>query len=593
MDRDIPEAAAEVRYRFGAYCLIPGQRLLLRGNEPMGIGARAFAVLVALVERAGTVVSAQELMRAAWPGVVVEEANLRVQVGTLRRLLKDSSNKRRAIETIPLQGYCFVFPVERTAKGSPEPPPGGVVQHSLPVELTSTVGRDATIDSLVRAIERRRLITLTGPGGIGKTTVALTVARKCMVAYPDGVYFVDLASITDPRVVPVAIASALGAAVPWEDPAGGLVAHLHGKQLVLILDTCEHLIEPVTLLTEKLLASLPQLRILATSRETLRARGEWVHRLQPLAVPPDLPGLRAADIVNYPAVELFIQRVASSVEGFELRDSDAPFVSQICRQLDGLPLAIELAAAHVDEIGLREVAACLNERLSILTRGRRTALPRQQTLAATMQWSYDLLSALERTVLGRLAVFPGSFTAGAAHAVATYDMNKHEARAALSSLHAKSLLTVEIGSEVVLYRLLYTTRCFATEKELPSGNWQATQRKHARFVLDAMRCAERDSGTLDAPVWTARYGHLSEDVRSALDWAFSPAGDRALAVCLTAASSPLWFVLSLPSWPLRRQRRDIVDEVSHGRVGRADPAQSTHTIEEENRSRVIDGVAVV
>jgi predicted ATPase/DNA-binding winged helix-turn-helix (wHTH) protein len=545
VDRGGSSVTVDTLYRFGTHCLIPRQRLLLSGNEPVHIGGRAFAILVALVERAGGVVSAQELLRIAWPGVVVEEANLRVQIGTLRKLLENKAAKGRVIETVPLQGYCFVAPVERIAGEAAERPAIEAIRHNLPAEPTSTVGRDETIETLVEVIGRRRLVTITGPGGIGKTTVALAVVRKCMAGFPDGVRFVDLSPITDARLVPTALASALDMAVLSEEPVAGLIAHLSGKRLMLVLDTCEHLIEAVTLLTERLLAGAPYIRIVATSRETLRASGEWVHRLQPLAVPPDVPSLPADDVLSYPAVELFVQRVAAYVDGFGLRDCDAALASSICRQLDGIPLAIEFAAAHVDEMGLREVATRLSDRLAILIGGRRTALPRHQTLLATLEWSYDLLSAQERTVLRHLSVFRGSFTAEAACTVAAYDMEKRQAYAVLSNLHAKSLVTAEIGSEVVLYRLLDTTRCFAAEKEMSAGDWEATQGRHARFVLETMRCAEREWETEEATAWTTRYGYLIEDVRGALEWAFSSVGDRKLAVALTAASSPLWFALSL------------------------------------------------
>jgi predicted ATPase/DNA-binding winged helix-turn-helix (wHTH) protein len=547
---DTSSGAVDTVYRFGIHSLIPRRRLLLAGNEPLQVGSRAFAILVALVERAGTVVSAQELIRIAWPGVVVEEANLRVQIGALRKLLEDGASKLRAIETVPTQGYSFVVPVERAAAdevaaGEAKQSVVAAAPNNLPTQLSTTIGRDETVAMLVEAVGQRRLITLTGPGGIGKTTVALAVARQCVSRYPDGVRFVDFSPLSDSRLVPTALASVFEIAVVSEDPVAGLVAHLNGKRLVLVLDTCEHLIEPVTALTETLLANLPGLRILATSRETLRAAGEWVHRLQPLAVPPDVPSLRAADIASYPSVELFVQRVAAALDGYELRDSDAPFVSTICRQLDGIPLAIEFAAARVEEMGIREVSALLGDRLAILTKGRRTALPRHQTLAATLEWSYDLLSPQERAVLRHVSVFRGSFTSEAARTVATYDMEKRQASAALSNLHAKSLLTAEISTAAVLYRLSDTTRYFAIEKEVAAGDWEATQRRHAQFVLEAVQRAEVEWETLEADVWTARYDYLLEDVRGALEWAFSAAGESELAVRITAGSSPLWFALSL------------------------------------------------
>jgi predicted ATPase len=413
------------------------------------IGTRALTILIALVERAGTMVPPRELLRIGWPGVVVEPANLRVQIGTLRKLLEDRTGKGGVIETIPQRGYCFVAPVERIPHNL------GAVESNLPAQLTTIVGHDETIEALVQAISQRRLITLTGPGGVGKTTLALAAARKYISRYPAGARFVDFAEIVDARLVPTLCASALGIATPSQDPVADLIANLQGTELLLILDTCEHLIGPVTLLTEKLLTSLPQLRILTTSRETLRAHGEWLFRLQPLALSA--------------AVELFLQRAANFGDGLELRDGDTSLVARICQQLDRLPLAIELAAAHVDEMGLRELAARLDQHVSILTRGRRTAPPRHQTLAASLEWSYDLLPAKERTVLQRLSALRGPFTAEAARAIATYDLDPRESKAILSGLHAKSLVTAEIGRDVVLYRLLDTTRSFAAQA--PPREW--------------------------------------------------------------------------------------------------------------------------
>ncbi len=545
--------SADRIYRFGAYCLVPRQRVLLLENEPVPIGSRAFAILVALVERAGSIVSAPELIRIAWPGVVVDEANLRVQIGSLRKLLGGGTSKRRTIDTVPLQGYCFVMPVEQVSARSSEPPVEATHEHNLPAELTTTVGRQETVGLLSEAVSSRRLITITGPGGIGKTTVALAVARRCLSQFLDGARFVDFSPISDPQLVTTVVASKLGIGALSEDPMAGLLAHLTGKQLLLVLDTCEHVVETIAVLTETLLAHLPEIRILTTSREALRAAGEWVHRLQPLPVPPEAASQRAAEIMTYPSVDLFVQRVAANLDQFELRDADAPFVSTICRQLDGIPLAIEFAAAHVEEIGLREVAARLNDRFSILSRGRRTALARHQTLAATLEWSYDLLPERERTVLRHLSVFRGAFTGDAVRAVATYDLEKQQASVALSNLHLKSLVTVNIGAEVVLYRLLDTTRLFAAQKQEPTGERESAQRRHAHYVLGALQAAEREWETQEAAAWTARYGYLIEDARGALEWAFSPAGDRELGVLLTAAASPLWFALSL----LEEYRRHI------------------------------------
>jgi predicted ATPase/DNA-binding winged helix-turn-helix (wHTH) protein len=528
------ERPLELTYTFGAYRLVPKERKLLLANEPIHIGSRAFAILVALVERAGTIVSADELMRLVWPGITVDDANLRVQLGSLRKALARGEGGRHAIETVPLRGYCFVLPVVKSKAGAASPA-SAVAEHNLPSSLTPTVGRGDAIELLSKSLGSHRLVTIIGPGGIGKTTVALAVARRSLALFAHGARFVDFSSLSEPQLVASALASALGISVLSQDQFAGLVAHLRGKSMLILLDTCEHVVDSAAALAETLLAELPDIRILATSREALRARGEWVHRLPSLSLPPITERLTAAEALAFPSVELFVQQATANLNQFELNDADAPVVAAICRRLDGIPLAIEFAAARVDELGLREIAARLNDRFSVLTRGRRTALPRHQTLGATLSWSYDLLRPDEQAMLRRLAVFRGRFSAAAVVAVAEGDAGgRREAMDALSNLFVKSLLTVHMDGEIVLYRMLDTTRAFAAEKLAESGKLGAISRRHAAYVCVALGDAERHWGVEDATPWIGKYEHLIDDVRGALDWAMSVAGDRELGGRITS-----------------------------------------------------------
>jgi DNA-binding winged helix-turn-helix (wHTH) protein len=267
-------------------------------DEPIHLGSRAFAVLVALVERAGTIVSADELMQLVWPGITVDEANLRIQLGSLRKALARGEGGRHAIETIPLRGYCFVLPVNQSA--SPVPTTGIEVENNLPILLTPTIGRDETVELLARSLSAHRLVTIIGPGGIGKTTVAVAVARRSLTLFPDGARFVDFSSLTEPRLVASALASTLGISVLSQDPLVGLIARLRGRLMLIVFDTCEHVVDAAAALTQTLLAELPDIRILATSREALRAKGEWVHRLPSLPLPPVAEGLKAIDALPFP-----------------------------------------------------------------------------------------------------------------------------------------------------------------------------------------------------------------------------------------------------------------------------------------------------
>ena len=555
-------------YAFGTFRLVPQERKLLLANEPVHLGSRAFAILVALVERAGTIVSADELMRLVWPGVTVEEANLRVQLGSLRKALARGDGGRGAIETVPLRGYCFVIPVFQTA--GPAYSASGEAEHNLPTSLTQTVGRTGVIELLVQSLASHRLVTILGPGGIGKTTVALAVARQSLPQFTDGARFVDFSALSEPRLVASALASALGISVLSEDPLTGLIAHLRGKPLLIVLDTCEHVVEAAATLAETLLAQLPAIRILATSREALRAKGEWVHRLPSLPLPPAVEGLTAAAAIGFASVELFVQQATANVDQFELNDGDAPIVAGICRRLDGIPLAIEFAAARVDELGLREIAARLNDRFAVLTRGRRTALPRHQTLSATLSWSYDLLQPNEQVMLRQLAVFRGPFTADAVVAVSEAEAGRRRgAMDTLSNLFVKSLLTAAIDGEIVLYRMLDTTRAFAAGKLAESGELAIMSHRHATYLCAALGDAERQWEAEDATLWIGKYGHLIDDVRGALDWAMTAAGDRELGGQIASLSATLWFALSLLEEYGRRIETALVAGRSHGY---ADPA---------------------
>jgi DNA-binding winged helix-turn-helix (wHTH) protein len=395
--------------------------LLLEADRPVRLGSRAFQILIALVERPGELVSKEELIARVWPNTVVEEASVRVHVAALRRILGDGQAGNRYVATIPGRGYCFVAPVSQSDGSSG---PAEVLhastdapEHSLPAPLTRMVGREAIADDLAAQLLRERLITLVGPGGIGKTTVAVAVAQRLSNSYDDGVRFVDLVPLADPLLVQSAVASTLGLPVRSENSLPSLLAFLKEKRMLLVLDNCEHVIEPVAAFAAQVLAIAPGVHIFATSREPLFVSGERVKRLSPLPFPLS-PNPTAAEAMTSPAVQLFVERAAASIDGFELRSTDVPTVVEICRRLDGIPLAIELAAACVDVFGVRGLASGLDDRFRLLTRGRRTALPRHRTLAAVLDWSYGLLAEPERAILRRLSIFAGDFTLESASAVA-------------------------------------------------------------------------------------------------------------------------------------------------------------------------------
>jgi predicted ATPase/DNA-binding winged helix-turn-helix (wHTH) protein len=532
---------------FGSFRLIPTQRVLLDDGKPLRLGSRALDILVTLVESAGETIPKEKLIARAWPDTVVDEGALRVHVAALRKALGDGRAGNRYIANVPGRGYRFVAPVARMPRQPAIAPTNGMaVRGNLPAPLTRIVGRDDIIAALAAQLAQRRLLTLVGPGGIGKTTVAVAVAESVSASYDDGVWFVGLASLPDPDLVTSALGTALGISLPGANTISGLVGWLRDKRALIVLDSCEHVIGAVAAIAEAILKAAARVSILATSREPLRAEGEWLHRLASLALPPASVDLSPAEALRYPAVELFDDRATAVVDGFTLAEGDVPAVLEICRKLDGVPLAIELAAARVDVFGIKGLAARLDDRFTVLTSGRRTALPHHQTLRAAMDWSYELLPEIEQIILRRVAVFQGDFTIDAAAAVATDDrINTADVFEAIANLATKSLISTDISSDATYHRLLDTTRAYALEKLGDSGELEAIARHHAEYCRDLFERAETEWETRPAAEWLGDYGRQIDNLRAALDWAFSPSGDASIGVALTPAAAPLWMHLSL------------------------------------------------
>ncbi len=566
-------------YRFLAAELHPAWRVLRVDGQDCQVGARAFDLLLALVERRDRVVSKSELLDLVWPNVVVEENNLQVHISSLRKLLGP-----KAIATIPGRGYRFVAPLREEKPASGEPEVGAISRPelaaaarpsktNLPANRPALLGRADDVQLLASLLASHRLVTVVGAGGIGKSRLAQAVAESEVERWRDGAWWIELAGLADAALLPHAVAQQLGLSIP-EREAGlqVLVDGLEPQQMLLVLDNCEHLLEPVAVFVERLLQAAPALRVLATSQEPLRMQAEQQYRLEPLAVPRDasVPGAR-----GYGALMLFESRVRAAAPRFELAEADLPLAIDLCRQLDGLPLAIELAAARVPILGLRTVHARVRERFLLLTAGTRTALRRHQTLRATMDWSHALLSEAQRVVFRRLGVFSGGFTMELAQAVCADDERDEWAvLEQLSALVEKSLAVAD-ACEPVRYRLLESPRAFAIEHLATSGETAAILKRHAAAMLQFLQRA--DDGNMDSTLRTDEYAGLVlpelDNLRAAYAWAAGEGGDGAVAITLAAHAGPLIdYSSEFAEWLLAQQphlRPGVVDDATEARFWRA------------------------
>lgn len=540
------QSAASTTKSFGPFTLDLTERRLERDGRPVPLASRAIDILIILVERAGTVVGKSELLARVWPRGTVDDGSLRVYVAALRKVLGDGRGGARYVATISGQGYCFVARIWPAGSLQRLDAPVSGSIHNLPSHPVKMIGRNQTVSELSDQIVRERFVSLVGPGGIGKTTVAVSAGYALLDKFVNAVYFFDLGALHDPALVPNVIASTLGLLGISQDPVDGLVSFLRDKRILLILDCCEHVVETAAALAERLCKEAPQLHILATSREALRVEGEYVHRLPPLAVPSDDTALTAEQALGFSAIQLFVERAAASNGQFQLTDANAPLVGEICRRLDGIALAIELASSRAGAYSLRETISLLSERFKLLWEGRRTALPRHQTLRATLDWSYNLLSEHEALVFRRLSVFAGTFTLDAACEVAEADEDGGlHVEAALESLVRKSLLSATPGRGPARYRLLDTTRSYSADQLHIAGETEAMAQRHASYFSDLLEQLNGDQRRNAEPSSFAAIADEFGNTRSALTWCFGGNGNISTGVALAAASMPMFLQLSL------------------------------------------------
>jgi predicted ATPase/DNA-binding winged helix-turn-helix (wHTH) protein len=475
-------ADSESEFRFGEFRLLPLRRLLLKGNEPVQFSSRALDILITLLERPGEIVTKEDLMKRAWPNTFVEPGNLSVNISALRRALGGSRGADRCFINVPGRGYCFTAPVTKT----PNPEHSQFsetsrLRYNLPKRLRPIIGRVDFIASISAQLAGERMVTIVGPGGVGKTTVAIAIAEQHIGNHKDGVWIIDLAELKHPSLLTCMVRAAIGLEDERDESLDCLMWAMRRKQLLLLLDNCGHHVSAAAEFAEAALRNCPQVQILATSREPLCSEGERVFRLPPLCN-ASATVLTADQALTYSAIKLFTDRAAAALGVFSLSDADAAVVAEICRRVDGIPLAIELAAARVDCFGIQGLITRLDDGLSILS-GAPTRPPRQRTMRATLDWSYDLLDQSERALLCQLSTLAKPFSIQ--EAVDAFGSNESRSGGIteqLSTLIRKSLIISEPGDGEPKLRLLRIVKAYAQSEraEEPVLSYSVADRRGER-----------------------------------------------------------------------------------------------------------------
>jgi predicted ATPase/DNA-binding winged helix-turn-helix (wHTH) protein len=557
-----PPTGSRELLSFGPFSLSASERLLTRDGVAINLSSRALDLLIRLVAHPNEPMGKRELLAEIWPDQTVGEASLRFHMANLRKALGDGQGGARYITTLSGRGYCFVAPVSRAT------PETARTIGNLP-QRPPLIGRDGDLAEVIELLGHERLVTIVGPGGVGKTRLAVAVGQRMGESLPDGAWLIDLAPLSEPSQVLSAVATALDLARGGSQISAALiVSALKERRLLLILDNCEYLVGAAAELAGALVEGVPGLAVLATSQEALRLDAERHYRLDPL----DLPPRDAVDVAGYGAVELFTHRARAADRRFELNETNARTVAGICRSLDGMPLSLEMAAARVSSLGLEGLRASLEERLQVLSAGLRTSDVRHQSLRSMAEWSVGLLDETEALIFRRLGIFSGGFSLDGAMAVAAKaETNRWTVADALARLVDKSVVTLERG-DPPRYRMLETLRLYARELLQSGDEWDELAERHLRHFCRVFAPARDAWQTTPVPEWQAIYMPEFDNLRSGLEWALADPGRFDLAVELAASMCFIWC-----EWGLYDEGRYFLVRIRDRLDGRS-PAASVAAI---------------
>lgn len=525
-------------YSFGVWSIDPNSRILLKEEQPISLTGRAFDVFYQLVSAQGELVTKDDLLESVWQGIVVEENSLQAQISAIRKIL---GTERKLLVTEFGQGYRFLGKASIKAKQH-----AAITTPLIAPDKKVLIGRDKELAELSSLISTHSLVTVTGTGGIGKTSLVMALNSSLEERHDGQVRFIELAPIHDERQLNLAVANCLNLNNHIAHASSLDLEMLAQLQGALVLDNCEHIIDDVARMVDVLTGLAPNLKILATSQESLRIADEQVYKLNPLPTPSLAGKTAGGSVATNPAVVLFLTRARAIKYDYEHSEEELSIIAGICSRLDGLPLAIELAASRLASETVSEIYEGIDDRFNSLTTGKRTALPRHRTLFATIDWSYKLLNDEEKLFFSRLSIFAKKFTKSMViELLSELGLSKWQVSDLLLGLTEKSLLQTEVQGKQTRYLLLESIKCYASERLEEMAEYDKLTFQYAKVCCVEVQRASLESLSLPTQLWQEKYSAMMDDIRFTLDWTLKCEDHFQLGVEILEYSTPFWITLSL------------------------------------------------